>query len=126
MAEPIAVRVTRYRCPTCPRTHASKARAREHHARCWRNPDAHGCKTCKHYEGGYDFGPDEGCEAGVSLAGSETCPTCGGFGDVIQMPGGGASECPTCDGYGGTDGPPRKPGPITGCPSWEPIPAEEL
>lgn len=67
MTEPIPFTVTRYRCPTCPRTASSKARTREHMARCWSNPDNRGCKTCKHFEP-YEAGD---CDSGVLYSNDE-------------------------------------------------------
>ena len=70
---PIARRVTRYLCPYCSRGHWSKARAVEHIARCWRNPEVRACKTCPLYEpwseGPYREHPGfpEGCGAGHDL-----------------------------------------------------------
>lgn len=69
MTEPIPVRVTRYRCPFCARSHASKARAVTHIGRCWDNPEAHGCKTCEHFQ---PYEPDldlpEACALGIRLS----------------------------------------------------------
>lgn len=117
MADPIAVRVTRYRCPHCGRGHSTKARAVVHIARCWTNPQARGCKTCRHF--GVSFDGAEICYEGVSLAGSQHCPHCHGFGDIPNPVDLGMSECQECGGNGGTDGPPRKPGPIVHCDQWE-------
>lgn len=50
LAEPIPVRVTRYRCPFCRRGHSTKARAVDHIGRCWHNPAVRACKTCAHNE----------------------------------------------------------------------------
>lgn len=86
MTVPIPFVVTRFRCPFCPRTASSKKRTAEHIGRCWHNPQARSCKTCKHYEpaepsGDYCFpgrpcncneGTDESCAIGVSLAGRGT------------------------------------------------------
>lgn len=47
---PLAVRVTRYRCPACARSHATKQRCVEHIARCWYAPENRSCKTCTHFE----------------------------------------------------------------------------
>lgn len=120
MSQPIPVRVTRYRCPHCTRSASSKQRCREHIARCWRNPDAKGCKTCKHFDNTYeDYGED--CNVGVDLTGRPACKTCHGTGQVFIDPdglGGGVSECQECGG----DGAEIKPGPITGCEKWEPAP----
>lgn len=115
MSEPIPVKVTRYRCPHCPRTGSSKARARTHMARCWYNPAARGCKTCKHFDNTYeDYGED--CNAGVDLSGRPPCTACQGDGriylDEIDL---GSSECTACGG----DAAEVKPGPIVGCDKWE-------
>lgn len=50
MAEPIAVKVTRYRCPFCTRGWSSKKRATEHIERCWHNPAKRNCKTCVYHQ----------------------------------------------------------------------------
>ena len=52
-AEPIAVKVTRYRCPFCRRSWSSRKRAADHIGRCWLNPEARGCKTCEHWQAHY-------------------------------------------------------------------------
>ncbi|MFJ1900449.1 hypothetical protein [Streptomyces sp. NPDC088115] len=49
-AQPLPVVVTRHQCPHCRTTRAHRAAAAAHIARCWHNPDAHGCKTCQHFE----------------------------------------------------------------------------
>ena len=102
MNEPIAIRVTRYRCPTCARSHSTKSRCREHIARCWFNPEARGCKTCRHFEFGYE---GEECAVGVSLAGRPECDTCLGL----------FEDCEACGG----NWPAVKPGPIVHCDKWE-------
>lgn len=72
-AQPITVRVTRHQCPHCRRTHSKKTAAVAHIARCWHNPDARACKTCRHFipecEGPYPEHPNfpEECEAGRDL-----------------------------------------------------------
>ena len=119
-AQPIAVTVTRHKCPFCSRTHSRPVRACEHMARCWFNPEAHGCKTCKHFEqdpGEPDVGlmGGEGCGLGVSLAGRPTCVTCNGRGETFDLGTLGASECRECGG----DGAEIKPGPIVHCEHWE-------
>lgn len=76
--DPIPVRVTRYRCPHCARSHSARRRAVEHIGRCWFDPDNRTCKTCANYEppeSGGCFGdpqcncPDtpQNCTAGVDL-----------------------------------------------------------
>jgi hypothetical protein len=115
MSEPIPVKVTRYRCPFCPRTRSSKTQMRKHIGRCWENPDAKGCKTCEHYEPGEagDFatgypGVDEFCGEGVSLDGRAACGDCGGYPESLP-------DCSTCGGNGAA----VAPGPIVHCPKWE-------
>jgi hypothetical protein len=103
--------VRRYRCPFCPRTASRPIRIREHAARCWSNPAARGCKTCKHFERDYEGG--ESCGQDVSLDGRPECTACGGFGSVIKASGG-VSECPECSGE-----PAVRPGPIVHCGLWE-------
>lgn len=123
MSEPIPVRVTRYRCPFCSRTRSNKSRTREHIARCWENPDAKGCMTCRHFlpGDGADFatgypGSEESCQRLVSLAGRPPCGTCvGGEIWIGVEPEAQRSVCPDCKGS-----PDRvKPGPIVHCPLWE-------
>ena len=136
MTGPIPFRVTRYRCPHCPRTGSSKALVTEHIGRCWLNPAARGCKTCVNYlepaeacgcEPGCNWGGPVGgyperCRAGISLAGRPECGTCKGIGQVyIDGEFGGVSECPDCGG----DGAAIKPGPIVRCHEWEPRPPDE-
>ena len=82
MTTAIRVKVVRYQCPHCSRTHSKKASAEAHIARCWQNPEAHGCKTCRHFmpesEGPYEEHPpiSEECLAGRKLlSGPRTgCP----------------------------------------------------
>lgn len=73
MTAAIRLKVVRFQCPHCHRTHAKKAAAEAHIGRCWRNPAARGCKTCRHFipecEGPYPQHPPfpEECEAGRKL-----------------------------------------------------------
>lgn len=100
--QPIPIRVVRHACPHCGRTHSRPGRAREHMARCWRNPEARGCKTsCAHFE---PYGPEWGdsCGRGIDLTGpivgcdhwqaAPRCqdPACPDFGD----PDFGEGTCP--------------------------------
>lgn len=114
MTAPIPVRVTRYRCPHCARSHSTRTRCVQHIGRCWRNPDARGCKTCIHF--GVDItGYGEDCVAGVNLQGKPACDACQGVGwDPLSD----ANKRPTCGGEGRA----VKPGPIVGCPLWQPLP----
>lgn len=63
------VTVTRHQCPHCRRTWAKQPAADRHVARCWRNPETRGCKTCTHLagteEGPYPEHPGwpESCDA---------------------------------------------------------------
>lgn len=112
MTEPIACTTTRYRCPSCSRSHSSKTRCRMHMARCWYNPDAKGCKTCKHFDNTYeDYGED--CDVGVDLSGRPACQYCGGMGYVGAWDSG--EKCPECKG----EPEEIRSGPITGCDKWE-------
>jgi hypothetical protein len=81
-AEPIAVKVTRYRCPFCPRGWSRKSAAAVHVARCWNNPAVGNCKTCANFEreeeacgckpgcnwGNNDQPIPEDCAAGVDIS----------------------------------------------------------
>jgi hypothetical protein len=73
-AVPVAIRVTRYACPLCHRSHGKKAACTAHIARCWLNPDARACKTCIHYTpseaGPYPEHPgwDEQCGLDIDLS----------------------------------------------------------
>lgn len=120
MTAPIAVRVTRYQDPWCGRTHSSRRRAVEHMARCWRNPDVRGCKTCRHFiqdPGEADVGlmGGEWCDRGVDLGGRKACTSC--FGGKV----GGIefdtdqTVCTDCNG----DHAEVKAGPIVHCDLWE-------
>jgi len=111
--EPIPFRALRYRCPHCPRTGSSKARITEHIGRCWTNPDARGCKTCRHFRVDIDHG--ESCQVGVDLSGRPECEACHGTGQVFDRGTLGASECPDCGG----DAAEIKRGPIVHCDRWE-------
>ena len=85
MTTAIRLKVVRYQCPHCHRTHSKKQAAEAHIARCWNNPAAHACKTCEHYtpaeEGPYPEHPGwpEQCEQGRKLlSGLHTgCPLWG-------------------------------------------------
>jgi hypothetical protein len=119
VSDPIPVKITRYRCPFCTRSASRPARAREHIARCWYNPQARGCKTCRNYSRPYDGeefggGGEEFCDAGISLTGRPACGLCHGYGQVFgeEL---GASECPECGG----DAAEIKPGPIVHCSEWQ-------
>jgi hypothetical protein len=121
MTAPIPVRVLRHKCPHCPRTASRPVRIREHMDRCWHNPAARGCKTCKHHD--FEYGePDVGldgdgdvCEQGVDLAGRPACGACNGQCETFDLGTLGVSECYECGG----DGAEVKPGPIVHCDLWE-------
>ena len=49
MTTAIRLKVVRFQCPHCHRTHSKRAAADAHIARCWRNPQARACKTCAHF-----------------------------------------------------------------------------
>lgn len=114
MDEPIPFVVTRWKCPHCNRGRSTRTATTEHMARCWRNPAARGCKTCKWFEVDYEGG--ESCAQGISLEGRPQCARCGGFGSLAEPPSFGVTECPECSG----DAAEVKPGPIVGCYAWEP------
>lgn len=120
MTAPIPVRVTRHRCPYCPKSYSRPGRTLEHIARCKRNSDNRGCMTCRHFD---DF---DGCAVGVSLDGRDACTRCGGqnyvfTGEVwrprFAKPGRVMAQCPECGG----DGAEVKPGPIVHCEKWETV-----
>lgn len=73
MTEPIAKTVTRWKCPHCPRSWASKRTGREHIARCWFNPANRACKTCTHFtprtfgDGITESASPDRCAAGEDL-----------------------------------------------------------
>jgi hypothetical protein len=122
-AELRILRVTRYGCPCCPRTHATRRDALAHVGRCWVNPDNRGCKTCAHFEermpGEIDTGypgEEEACALGVSLAGQDAYEFCPAHTDPVNPFGSdGASGCADCR----TDGKHVPPGPILHCGLWE-------
>lgn len=78
-SDPIRIEVVRWKCPHCNRSRARKTATVAHIARCWDNPDAHGCKTCAYFvealpmfcgdPGCNGCGNDEECGAGVELRG---------------------------------------------------------
>jgi hypothetical protein len=49
VSEPIALKVTRWQCPHCHRSRASKKATTEHIGRCWNNPAVRACRTCVNY-----------------------------------------------------------------------------
>jgi hypothetical protein len=49
-AQPVQYSVTRFKCPFCGRSRSTRPPIVEHIARCWKNPDAHACLTCQHFE----------------------------------------------------------------------------
>lgn len=86
MTTAIRLKVVRYQCPHCHRTHSKKQAAEQHIARCWNNPAARACKTCEHYTAADADGPypehpgwPEQCEQGRKLlSGLHTgCPLWG-------------------------------------------------
>lgn len=127
MGEPIPVMVRRYRCPHCGRPRASKKATVAHMGRCWENPEARGCKTCRHFQpvsarccGQPDLNgcyapmcpPGDACAVGVDLSGRPACGTCHGSGRVNPL----GDACPECDGS--PEAAEVKPGPIVGCEKW--------
>lgn len=123
---PIAVKVTRWRCPHCARSHSTRARCTDHIGRCWQNPGARGCKTCAHYNperpADVDYpGAFEYCAINANdLDGHPACPACHGEG-WADTPSGGQRKCgPHLTDQHIGDGSEVKPGPIVGCPQWTP------
>jgi hypothetical protein len=125
-SQPITVKVTRYKCPCCGRTAANRSRAAKHIGNCWLNPEAKGCKTCKHFEPAWSEPPDwvtgfggagdqEQCNADVDLSGRPACDDCHGKGTIWTPGGFSVHTCPQCGG----DGAEVKPGPIVHCDKWE-------
>lgn len=96
MTTAIRLKVVRYQCPHCSRTHSKKAAAEQHIARCWNNPAARACKTCRHFmpesEGPYAEHPliSEECLAGRKLLSGlhAGCPLWA----ALTVP---CAECPT-------------------------------
>jgi hypothetical protein len=66
VAEPVAIRVTRYRCPFCKRSSSRPAGIRPHIGMCWHNPAARACGTCRHRDQFDDYYGDHhfDCAAG--------------------------------------------------------------
>ncbi|AEV86679.1 hypothetical protein ACWT_5662 [Actinoplanes sp. SE50] len=119
MSGPIPVRVTRYKDPHCGHTHSSRQRAVEHMARCWWNPDARGCKTCRHFVGPWQSMGEERCEVGVNLGGRPACRGCGGHGWRDNSAGGEVKRTSETTVGHIDDGCEIKPGPVVGCEMWE-------
>lgn len=91
---PIPVLVTRHQCPHCRRTHAKKAAAVAHIARCWLNPANRSCKGCAHYQQQHFSTPAEWCEPGRSCSCNdwdEACTAADGPEDDYQFP---VTNCP--------------------------------
>jgi hypothetical protein len=93
--EPVAIRVTRYRCPFCLKSASRKTGIRPHIEFCWGNPAKRGCGTCKHYDEGY---PDTYTEPGE--------PACCEKGLPMTVE------------YRNEDGEPRTHS-VSQCPGWE-------
>lgn len=131
MTEPIVITVKRHKCPCCGKSYANKGSAVAHINRCWHNPAAKGCKTCRHYEpadsGDWevgDTGLPEFCQRGVDL--TVPCRTCEVTDDVVWSERVGVEQVP---GYvelspcGACNGTRRDPDcltrPIVHCDLWE-------
>lgn len=81
---PLTVKVTRYKCPACSRSHATKQRCAHHIERCWYATQNKACKTCRH--AGFDADSFDGlgrityqgtgptCDVGVDLPDGEAYP----------------------------------------------------
>lgn len=70
LPEPIVIRVTRYRCPFCRRSHSRRDGIRGHIKGCWHNPAARACGTCRHRDVYED--DDFECAAGLDPYVAET------------------------------------------------------
>jgi hypothetical protein len=46
------VQVTRHVCPFCRRGRSTRRAAQAHIAKCWRNPELQGCKSCALFQPG--------------------------------------------------------------------------
>lgn len=77
---PLTVKVTRYKCPACSRSHATKQRCAHHIERCWYAPQNKACKTCRHATslpaapGTEPLGYRPACAIGVQLPAGEAYP----------------------------------------------------
>jgi hypothetical protein len=53
--EPMPVKIATFACKfRCRYVNTKKRTVVEHERRCTSNPDRRGCKTCKHFDNGYD------------------------------------------------------------------------
>lgn len=59
------ITVKRYLCPWCRRGRSDRRTAEAHAARCWRNPAARACKTCRNLERDEEIG--DFCAEAVDL-----------------------------------------------------------
>lgn len=75
--EPVRAVVVRWRCPFCGRSHSDRPRTRRHMERCWFNPAAKSCKTCRFFQPaisdcagtpGCGCGNEELCHKGLAVA----------------------------------------------------------
>lgn len=54
MSAPEKVMMPRYRCVHCRRSWANRATAVQHSQRCWFDPANRACKTCAHFQRGFN------------------------------------------------------------------------
>lgn len=79
MSEPIPIRVTRYKCPHCARSHSKKAACVGHIGRCWHNPENQSCATCAHWQAP---GDGEQCIPGDNCSCNRYPQACGAGEDL--------------------------------------------
>ena len=88
MGEPTAgveaIRVTRWRCPSCRKSWSSKATAEEHAVRCWLDPANRACKTCKHHHPGDHWTWEEPPAPECCVVGVDMCVD--RYGEPTELP----------------------------------------
>jgi hypothetical protein len=93
-ALPVAITVTRHRCPFCPRSWSKRPAAVAHIGRCWKNPANRSCKTCVHFQ-------EERVSSDQCIPGRDC----------------GCNSWPEACTHQG--GPEELAGPVTGCSLWQ-------
>jgi hypothetical protein len=96
MSAPVAMTVTRWKCPHCSRSRSKKSATAEHIARCWHNPDVAACWTCKHFSRPESADRVDPCIPGQPCNCGDSPAECA------------AGEAVPADGT-----------PLTDCPLWE-------
>lgn len=90
MNQPIPIRVTRYKCPHCARSHSKKPACVGHIGRCWYNPENRSCSTCVNWRapgGGVRCFPERDCDCDVY---PQDCDA----GEILQPDEAPRSNCP--------------------------------